>query len=130
MHFVDDEWNVQQRLIRLQVLATTQTTTRECLRAAHDIGSSACFCRFLTNSQSDSPPSSSHSPIYVLLWLFAILDKFYSLFVFYCCLKTGPQCMAAINSFWHLEGETYSARNSWWSKEIMHYHLYHFSASY
>ena len=35
MRFVDDEWNVQQRLIRLQVLATTQTTTRERLRAAH-----------------------------------------------------------------------------------------------
>ena len=50
--------------------------TRERLRAAHDIGSSACFCRFLINSRSDSPPSSSHSPIYVLLWLFAILDKF------------------------------------------------------
>ena len=49
---------------------------RERLRAAHDIGSSACFCRFLINSRSDSPPSSSHSPIYVLLWLFAILDKF------------------------------------------------------
>ena len=80
MRFVDDEWNVQQRLIRLQVLATTQTTTHERLQAAHDIGSSACFCRFLTNSQSDSPPSSSHSPIYVLLWLFATLDKFYSLF--------------------------------------------------
>ena len=53
---------------------------RERLRAAHDIGSSACFCRFLINSRSDSPPSSSHSPIYVLLWLFAILDKLYSLF--------------------------------------------------
>ena len=51
-------------------------------------------------------------------------------FVAYRYLKAGPRCMAAINSFWHLEGETYSARNSWWSKEIMHYYLYHFSASY
>ena len=109
MRFVDDEWNVQQHLIRLQVLATT---TRERLRAAHDIGSSACFCRFLTNSQSDSPPSSSHSPIYVLLWLFAILDKFYSLFCFLLLSQDWTPCMAAINSFWHLEGETYSARNS------------------
>ena len=62
-------------------------SSRERLRAAHDIGSSACFCQFLINSRSDSPPSSNHSPIYVLLWLFAILDKFYSVFR---CLPLSP----------------------------------------